>query len=37
MWMGAPVKGKTNYYSLDCAQSEAIKHLQDMRTLGYQG
>ncbi len=36
-WMGEPVKLKTNYHTLDYAQREAIKHLQDMRTLGYQG
>lgn len=36
-WMGKPVKLKTNYHTLDYAQREAIKYLQDMRTLGYQG
>jgi len=36
-WMGAPVQGKTNYYTLDYAQREAVQHLQDMRTLGYAG
>ena len=36
-WMGKPVVGKTLYYTLDYAQREAEKYLEDMLTLGYSG